>query len=130
MADTGKDASFSFAGTVYDETDCLSGFSLNDAINEVVYQCGGVDKGAAGTRTATFNASLALAIDDETKVSAFTPGTADTFEAHPGGDTANNIEIVATEALVVQANISAPVNGIISLDLQLRLNDITIGAAT
>lgn len=130
MADTGKNASFSFGGTVYDEEDCVSGWALNHAINEVIYQCGGFDKGAAGTETATFSVSLSLAKDDDAKVSALAPGTIDTFEAHPAGDTAANIEITSTEALVTQANQSAPANDVISLDLQIRLNDITTGAAT
>lgn len=130
MAVSGKDASFDFGGVVYDSDDCVSGFNLSDAINEVIYQCGGMDKGAPGTRTAMFNVSLALAADDVTKVTALEPGTIDTFEAHPGGDSAGNIEVTATEALIVQANKPAPVNGIISLDLQIRLNDITIQAAS
>ncbi len=55
---TGKNASFSFGGTVYDSDDCVSNWSLNDAINEVVYQCGGFDKGAVGTRSAVTTSTL------------------------------------------------------------------------
>lgn len=130
MPDTGKLASFSFAGTVYDEDDCVSGWSLNDAINEVIYQCGGQDQAAAGTRSTTFSVSLGLAANDVTKVNALAPGTSGAFEAHPGGDTAGYIEVTATDSLVTAANQSAPVNGIITLDVTIRLNDVAIGTAT
>lgn len=129
MPDTGAQASFSFAGTVYDQDDCVSGWNLEDAINEIVYQCGGQDQGAAGTRASVFNASLALAADDVTKVTALEPGSTGAFEAHPGGDSVGNIEVTATASLVRSANKSAPNNGIISMDLQIRLQDISIGTA-
>ncbi len=127
---TGKNASFSFGGTVYDADDCVSNWTLNDAINEVIYQCGGYDKGAAGTRSATFSVTLALAAADTTKVGALVPGGTGAFEAHPAGDTATYQEITATEALVTQATRSAPQNGVITMDLSIRLNDITLGTAT
>lgn len=130
MPDTGKLGSFSFDGTVYDEDDCLSGWTLNDAINEVVYQCGGYDRAAAGTRTATFSISLGLAQDDTTKLTALYPGATGAFEAHPAGDTATYLEITATDSLITVANKSAPINGIITLDLTIRLQDITLGTAT
>lgn len=130
MADTGVKASFSFNGQVYDEDDCVSGWNLNDSINEVVYQCGGMDKGAAGTRSADFSVSLGLSATDVDKVQALAPGQKAAFEAHPAGDSAGYIEVTATEALIRQANKSAPTNGIITMDVQIRLNDITLGTAT
>ena len=130
MPDTGKLASFKFANEVYDEDDCLSGWSLPDAINEIVYQCGGQDQGAAGTRTTTFSASLGLNANDVAKVTALAPGAKGAFEAHPGGDTPGYIEVIASDALVTVANKSAPSNGIITMDITIRLNDVTIGAAT
>lgn len=130
MADTGLLASFKFDNEVYDEDDCLSGWSLADQIQEVIYQCGGMEKGAAGPRSAVFNVALGLAADDTAKVSALYPGATGAFEAHPAGDTPSYIEVTATDALVRVANKSAPANGIITLDLQIRLNDITLGTAT
>lgn len=130
MADTGKNASFSFDGTVYDQDDCLSGWNMNKSVNEVMYQCGGYDKAAAGTKAATFSISLALAATDTAKLQALAEGAMGAFEAHPAGDTATYMEITSTDALITQANVSAPVNGIISIDLQIRLNDWTLAAAT
>lgn len=130
MAITGKDAIFSFDGTSYTTSDCLNDWELQDSINEVVYQCSGYDKGAAGTRSVMFNISLALAADDTTKLAALYPGATGTFEAHPGGDSVDNIEITATDALIVSAPQSAPTNGIYTLDLSIRLQDVTIGAAS
>ena len=89
MADSGKNASFSFAGVLYDADDCLQGWDLNDAIQDVVYQCNGYDKHAVGNRGISFRATIALAASDTTKVTAFAPGTTGIFEAHPAGDTKN-----------------------------------------
>jgi spore germination protein YaaH len=131
MAATGKLASFKLGAVVYDQDDCLQGWSLNDAINEVVYQCNSFDQGIAGTRTVTFNASLALAATDTVKLAAFTPGTVyTTFEAHPAGDTALNVEIASTSAVIITANQSTAPNAIYAVDLSIRLNNVTIGAAT
>ena len=130
MPATGKLASFSFAATVYDEDDCVSGWSLNDSINEIIYVCGGQDQAAAGTRSTMFNVSLGLAATDTAKVIALYPGATGAFEAHPAGDTDTYIEVTATDALITVANKSAPSNGIITLDLTIRLNDVTLGAAT
>lgn len=130
MADTGKNASFKLGSTTYGTSDCLQSWAINDAINEVVYQCQGYDKAAAGSRSVTFAVSLALSVTDTTKVSALAPGTTGAFEAHPGGDTDSYIEIISTSALVTQRNLSAPVNGIITADVQIRLNDVTFQAAS
>jgi len=130
MPITGKNGSFSFAGTLYGASDCLQTWGLDHAINEVVYQCGGLDKGAAGTTSAMFNVSLALDATDTAKVTALTPGATGVFEAHPAGDAAGRIEVESTQALVVQANMQGGPNNILTIDLRLRLNDITLQAAT
>ena len=130
MPDTGKLASFSFNSQVYDEDDCVMNWSLNDSINEIIYQCGGQDQAAAGTRSSVFSASLALDATDTAKLAALYPGAAGAFEAHPAGDTPTYMEIPATDALITAANKSAPSNGLITLDLTIRLQDITLGTAT
>jgi len=130
MADTGLLESFSFGGTVYDSDDCLQSTGLQDAISEVVYQCGGQDRAGVGSRSSTFTVSLALAKTDTAKLAALAPGATGAFEYHPGGDSAGNIEVTATEAIVTSAPISTGPNSIITLDVTFRLNDITIGAAS
>jgi len=130
MADTGKNQSFKFGSTTYTSADCIQQGAINDAINEVVYQCSGMDKGAAGTRSVTFAVTLALSVTDVTKINALYPGATGAFEAHPGGDTPTYIEVVAASALITQANKPQPVNGILTLDLVIRLNDITYRAAS
>jgi hypothetical protein len=131
MADSGKLASFTFNSVTFDETDCLQGWNLNDAINEIVYQCDSMDKGVAGTRTVTFSGSMALSATDTAKLAALTPGaTAADFEAHPSGDTATYIEVSSTDSLCVSANLSTAANSVHTVDFSIRLNDVTIGAAT
>jgi hypothetical protein len=130
MATGGKNAAFSFATVVYDADDCLQSWDLNNAINDIVYQCNGYDKHTVGAKTATFRASLALASTDTTRVTAFAPGTTGIFEAHPAGDTATYIEIEVAKATVISANMSAPINGIIALDIEFALDDIDLGVST
>ena len=130
MADGGKLASFSFAGTLYDADDCLQGWDLSDAVQDIVYQCNSYDKHAAGTRSISFRASLALAKDDTTKAIAFAPGSTGAFEAHPGGDSASTIEIRATKGTIVSAPMSSGPNNIIAVDVEIALDDVTYAAAT
>lgn len=131
MATSGKLASFKVGSTVYDSDDCVSGWAINDMVNEIVHQCGGYDQAVGGTRSVTFTASLGLSATDTAKISALAPGAAvTTFEAHPAGDTATYIEITSTDGLIVSRNISAPANGIITLDVTIRLNNVTFGAAS
>lgn len=130
MADGGKLASFSFATVLYDADDCLQGWDLNDAIQDIVYQCNSYDKHAVGTRAINFTASLALSTTDTTKVSAFAPGTTGAFEAHPGGDSSGAIEITATKGTVISAPISSGPNNIIAIDVTIALDDVTYSAAT
>jgi hypothetical protein len=130
MATSGKNASFSFATVVFDADDCLQSWDLSSAVADVVYQCNGYDKHAVGTKSASFRTSLALAATDTTRVTAFAPGTTGIFEAHPAGNTATYIEIEVAKATVISANLTAPINGIIAIDLELALDDIDYGVST
>lgn len=131
MAGTGKAARFMFDGVSYTSSDCLQSWDLNSAINDIVYQCNGYDKHAVGTKTITFSVSLALAATETTKVIALTPGNSSTqFSAHPAGDHTSYIEISSTEAQINSANISAPVNGIIAIDAEIALSNITYTTAS
>ena len=130
MSDSGKNASFKFGGVLFDADDCLQGWDLAHAINDIVYQCNGYDKHLPGTKAVTFRVSLALAKTETTKLTGLAPGTSGAFEAHPAGDTPTYIEIEVTRAQVNTANVSAPVNGVITADIEFALDDIDIGAAT
>ena len=126
----GKLAAFTFNSVTFNADDCIQGWNLNDAINEIVYQCNSYDKGAVGTRSVTFAGSLALDATDTAKVAALTPGvTVADFEAHPAGDTATYVEVTSTSAMCVSANQSTAPNSIYTIDFTIRLNDVTIGAA-
>ena len=130
MATSGKNASFSFATVLFDADDCLQSWDLSNAIQDVVYQCNGYDKHAVGTKSASFRTSLALSATDTTRVTAFAPGTTGIFECHPAGNTLTYIEITVTKATVVSSNMTAPINGIIAIDIDLALDDITVGTST
>lgn len=128
MADGGKNASFQFAGTTYNADDCLQGWDLNSAINDIVYQCNGYDKHAVGTKVISFRTSLALPADTTIWID-LAPGTTGAFEAHPAGDTATYIEITASRGTVISAPMTAPINGIIAIDVEIALDDVTYTTA-
>lgn len=131
MADTGLNASVKINGTTYGTSDCLQSNAINDAINKVVYQCGGYDKAAVGTRVVTFTFSLALAKTDVTKMTALAPGTLiTTFEAHPAGDTDGYIEIISTDGIIESRPGTWSPNGMIAIDVTCHLNNITFQAAS
>lgn len=131
MADTGVNATVKINSTTYSTSDCLQSHAINDAINKVVFQCGGYDQAAAGSRVVTFTFSLVLSKTDVTKITALTPGTLITaFEAHPGGDTDSYIEIVSTSGLIESRNGTWSPNGMITIDVTCHLNNITFQAAS
>ena len=127
---SGKDQKVKFGTTTLTKANCIQDSGLDDAINSVVYQCNGYDKGVAGTRSAVFNLTLAIAATDHVKLLALAPGATGTFDAWPGGHTSGNVQITATSSMVVSANKSAPVNGVLSVDISIRLRDIEFKAAT
>lgn len=131
MADRGNKASFMFNGVTYSTADCISAWDFGNSITDIVYQCDGADKHLGGTEAVDFRVTLGLDSTDTTYISAFNPGTSSTqFEAHPGGDTATYIELSSTKALVISRNITAPMNGIIAMDIVIALDNITTTSAT
>lgn len=131
MAGAGRAARFMFNGVNYTTADCLQAWDLNDAIQDIVYQCNGYDKHAVGTRAVSFNVSLALAVAETTKVIGLAPGTNSTqFSAHPAGDHTSYIEITSTKAWITQRNLTAPINGIIAADVIIALDNVTFTTAS
>ena len=129
MASGGKLAGFTWNTTTFTTASCIQSWDLASAINDIVYQCNGYDKHTAGTKTISFRTSLALYSTDVAKVQGFAPGTTAAFEAHPGGDTATYIEFTADKGTVISAPISAPVNGVITMDVEIALDDVTYSCA-
>ena len=129
MADAGKLAGFTWNTTAFTSASCIQSWDLASSINDIVYQCNGYDKHAAGTKVVSFRTSLALCSSDVAIVQGFAPGTTAAFEAHPGGDTATYIELTATKGTIMSAPISAPINGIISMDIEIALDDISYSCA-
>lgn len=132
MADpvTGINESFKFGSTTYDADDCIQSGAITDAIQEILIQCGGFNVAGEGPRDVTFTASLGLAANDVTKINALEPGTTAAFEAHPAGDTFGYIEVIATSAKVISRNINYAVAAFITMDVTIRLNDVTFQAAS
>lgn len=98
---TGDQAEFTFASTQYL---CLTDYQWSSSVEEAVSRCSGssgaVTHRATGATDNTFTFSVITDAGDTTTLNALLPGTSGTFEFHPEGDTANNIEMVATLAYV------------------------------
>lgn len=130
MADSGVLASFVFGGTTYDSDDCLQNWNLDKSVEDITFYCSGRTKHLGGNADAVFSCTLALAADDTAKVAALEEGATGAWEGHPGGDTAGNIEYTSTKGTVINAPVSAPQNGVISIDVTIALDDLTDGTAT
>ena len=131
MADKGSKAKFVFGATSYTTEDCLQSWDFNQSVQDIVYQCSGYDRHLGGTKNVGFSVSLALAATDSTKISGLAPGThTSIFQANPAGDgTTNYIEITSTDVWVLTQNVTAPINGVIAMDVTMALNNVTITKA-
>ncbi len=126
MVVSGLSQQFIFNSQTYNADDCIQSSSLNRSVNAGMYQCGGSMKTALGAKTYVFNASLALAATDTTKVGALQEGDNGTdFAYWPAGVATGNIKMTSTKAWVASANYSAPVNGVITVDLTINLDALT-----
>ena len=130
MATSGKNASFSFGGTVYDADDCLQDWNLDKSVEDITYYCNGRTKHLAGNADAVFTSTLALSADDTGKIGDLAEGSTGAWEGHPGGDTAGNIEYTSTKGTIINAPVSAPQNGVIAIDVTIALDDLTESVAT
>ena len=129
MADKGN-GKFIFGSTTFDADDCLQSWDLDWSVEDVTYSCNGATKHLAGDVNAVFSCTVALAATDTTKVGALEPGTTGAWTGYPGGSTATYIKYTATKGTVISAPITAPVNGVIAVDVSIALDDCTDGAAT
>lgn len=131
MAVSGINQSVTFNSVTYDSDDCVQSASLNRSVNASNYQCSGVMKTALGAKSYTFNLSLALGATDVAKVAALQEGDNGTdFKWFPAGVTSGNMKVTSTKAWVTAANYSAPVNGVMTVDVTLALDDLADGTST
>jgi len=130
MAVTGKNAEFVFAGTTYDADDCLQNWNLTKNVEDITFYCNGRTKHLAGNADAVFTCSLALAATDTTKIGALEEGDTGAWVGFPAGNTATYIKFTASKGTVINAPVSAPQNGVVTLDLTIALDDLTDSAAT
>jgi len=129
---SGINQAFVFNGITYNSDDCIQSASMNRSINAATYQCGGNMRTAVGAKTAVFSASLAIdAANDSAKVAALQPGDNSTdFKWYPGSTTTGDIKMTlgtGSSAWLVAANYSAPVNGVVTVDITINLDSIADG---
>lgn len=130
MAGSGLLASFTFGGLTFDTDDCLQTTGVNTALQTGKYQCSGIMKSVTGAKSFSFNYSMAVAVANDSYLSALDVASTSTFTYYPFGNTATYIKLTATRATSTAMNVSAPVNGVVTVDGTLELDDLTIGAAT
>ena len=132
MAVSGKNALFKF-GTTWGPADCLQGMDISDSVNDVVYQCNGYDRHVAGTRALTVRVSMALPSGTATSVLGYIYPGAESTEAWfmPQGRAPTTKPVYTpTRVQCNRADVSAPINGIITADFEFGVDSITISAAT
>ena len=130
MATSGVSAEFKFGGTTYDADDCLQNWNLDRSVEDITYYCNGHTKHLGGNANAVFTCSLALSATDTAKIAALEEGSTGVWEGHPAGDTATYIEFTSTRGTVINSPVSAPQNGVITMDVTIALDDLTDAAAS
>ena len=126
MAVSGLLQQFVFNSQTYGPSGCVQSSSLNRSVNASQYQCGGSMKTALGAKTYVFQASLALAANATATVGALQESdNATDFAYWPAGVSTGNIKMTSTKAWLVAANYSAPVNGVLTVDITINLDALT-----
>lgn len=130
MAVTGKNAEFKWVSTTYDADDCLQNWNLDRNVEDITYYCNGHTKHLAGNANAVFSCSLALSATDTAKIAALEEGTTGAWIGYPAGNTATYMKFTATRGVVINAPVSAPQNGVVTVDVTIALDDCTDAAVT
>lgn len=125
MAVSGKNASFTFAGATYNADDCLQSWELTKSAEDISFYCNGYQKHLGGPVSAVFNASLALDATDTAQIAAIEEGDTGAWVGNPAGDVTGYIEFTSTRGTVIVSNVSAPMNGVVTMDVTIALDDIT-----
>lgn len=130
-ATSGVSQAFKFGATTYSTTNCIQGSTFNTSVNAGMYQCGGVMRTALGAKTYVLNVSLAIdGANDSAVVTALEPGDNTTaFTYYPNSTASGDIKWTSTKAWVVSANYSSPVNGVITADITINLDNATFSVA-
>jgi len=127
MPSSGNQAGFEFNSVEYTAADCLSGWQLDKAVADIMYQCGGGDKHHGGTNGGAFKITLTLAKTDTTKIAAMRIGTTGSFLAYLGADI-DNLIAAASNAMVISAPVSAVINGMVVMDVTIAIDDLVVTA--
>lgn len=125
-------ASFSFGGTVYQ---CLQNYSWSGSVQESVARCssssGAVTHRNVGAPDDTFTFDVLVDAQDVDTINELKRGTSGAFEFHPEGDTASNIEFIASSTYITQSSFSGSVDtfGVLSITIGVS-GTLTVQAAT
>jgi len=130
MAGSGLLQSFTFGGLTFDTDDCVQSAGVNTSLQTGKYQCSGIMKSVTGAKTFSYNYSMAVAVANDSYITALDVGSTSTFTYYPFGNTATYIKLSATRGTATALNISAPANGVVTVDGTIELDDLTVGAAT
>ena len=130
MAASGISASFIFGGITFGVGDCIQTTGIQTSANAPTYQCSGILKNAIGAKAFSFSYSIAVGVSEDSKVTALDLNSTSAFTFYPFGNTATYLKLTSTRGQVTGQNVSAPSNGVVTVDGTIVLDDLTIGAAT
>ena len=130
MAGSGMLAAFTFGGMTWDADNCVQTTGVNTSLNTAQYQCSGIMKNVVGAKSFSFNYSIAVPVANDSELTALDVASTSAFTYYPFGNTATYIKLSSTRAVSTAMNVSAPVNGVVTVSGTLVLDDLTIGAAT
>ena len=128
----GDKASFSLGGTTYE---CLTDYSWSSSVQEAVARCssssGAVTHRNVGAADDTFTFNVILDAGDVDTINELKAGISGAFEFHPEGDSAGNIEFVATSAYSTTSGLAGGVDshGILNVTIGID-GTLTVQAAS
>lgn len=130
--DGGK-ASVTLGATTYL---CINNANWTGSVQDLASQCSG-SSGATtvrrpGTPDDQFTFDILVDAQDVTKINALKRGaTFDTFECHPEGDDTDNVEFLATGAVILNSNLPFGPNTVTVLSITVGISGaLTVQAAT
>lgn len=127
---SGMTATFIFGGLTFNDDDCIQNTGINTTMQIPQYQCSGIMKNVVGAKSFVFNYTIVVSATNDSHVTALDIGSTSTLTYQPFGTTAGRLKYTSTRGIAASQNVSAPVNGVVTVDGSINLDDLTIGANT
>lgn len=124
---TGASQTFTIGGNAIT---CIQSGETDERIDIYEVACAAAtDKEkVSGLKSSRMSLSFAVETDDVTVLGYVDPGDSGAIVYRPAGATSGDINIAATTGIVASRRISAPVEGIVVVSIEIELSNLAISA--